>query len=110
MKTLNKSIKTLILYKINKMKKLGVVDINNFDIHTFYIDNDVDSLVFSSENSIMLPISKYPYIYIKNKNTKEVFFLLTFLDSRRNNFDQIMKNYYLFGSIFNNIKSKYVNM
>lgn len=110
MKTLNKSIKTLILYKINKMKKLGVVDINNFDIHTTYIDNDVDSLVFSGENSIMLPICKYPYIYIKHKNTKEVFFLLTFLDSRRNNFDEIMKNYYLLGSIFNRIKSKYIKI
>lgn len=110
MKTLDKSIKALILNKINKMEKLGVVDINNFDIYTIYIDNDINSLVFCDENAIMLPISKYPYIYIKNKKTKEVFFILSFLDSRRNNFDEIMKNYYLLGTIFNRIKSKYANI
>jgi hypothetical protein len=110
MKNKDKVIKTLILNKIKKINKLGIYNIDDYNINTICIKTELDALLFCDKYSIMLPNCNCPYVYIIDEKAGEIFFILTFLDSSRESFDTIIKNYSLVGTIFNKIKLKYVNI
>lgn len=103
---ITKPIQSIIECKINKIKKLGIKNFQYYQLKTVFIKNESDSVSFHEKFQEKLPISQHPYIFIFNEKSKELFFIFSFLDSTRKNFDIISKNYDLFNPFFYKIKNK----
>lgn len=105
---ITKPIQSLLNFKINKIKELGIKNFDYFEIKTVYIENETDSIKFNEKYKELLPICKLPYVFIYNTKTYELFFIFSFLDIGRKNFDIILNNYKKIYPFFYKFKKKNV--